>query len=69
MTSLTKLHLNQLGFIIGIIQEKYPSLGDNTIRNGLKDLDVAKYKYLLALHYNNKKAELDSELFKLGILN
>lgn len=69
MTSQPKIHINQSSFLTGIIQEAYPSISHNTIFGVVKDLDEVKYKFLLALHYKKKKAELDVELFKLGILN
>lgn len=61
------IHINQSTYLHSKLKESFPNLKWEQINN-LK-LDEAKYKYLLALWYQNEKAKLDSELFKLGLFN
>jgi hypothetical protein len=72
---MEEIGLNQQYFLAEKIIGKYPktfatySEPLSTVAHKLKGLEPKKYKFLLALYYNQKNAELDAELSKLGILS
>lgn len=67
--SKQELPLNFRANLFKELSTLYPSLTYRQVDTAVRNITVQKYKWLLHLFYDRKLAELDSELFKLGILN